>query len=74
MKYKPNFASEWLAYLILFWNHQFQISGCKVAVLTDCFVVLHSLSSKILRVTQTQATIISFYILSNSAFTNNRFI
>ena len=51
MKYKPNFASEWLAHLILIWNHQFQISGCKVAVSTDCFVALHILSSKTVQCT-----------------------
>jgi len=54
MKYKPNFESEWLAHLILIWNHQFQMSGCKVAVSTDYFVVLNSLSSKILSLSKTR--------------------
>jgi hypothetical protein len=54
VKYKTNLASEWLAHLILNWKHQFQIPGCKVAVSTDCFVVLHSLSSKILGLPKTR--------------------
>ena len=53
MKNKLNFVSKWLAHLILIWNHQIQLSGCKVAVSTDCFVVLHSLSSKILVLSKT---------------------